>query len=71
MDARIFVFFSLLFIFGFSSYPDSSEISSLSNPIYMQAELGEAEAQYALGNHFYSDTGTKIDLQKNHFFFVF
>ena len=64
MDARIFVFFSLLFLFGFSSYPDSSEISSLSNPIYMQAELGDADAQYVLANQFYSDTDTKIDLKK-------
>ncbi len=64
MDARIFLFFSLLFLFGFSNYPDSYEISSLSNPIFMQAELGDVEAQYALGNQFYSDTGTKVDLKK-------
>ena len=64
MGARIFVFSSFLFIFGFSSYPDSSEITSLSNPVYMQAALGDSEAQYALGNQYYSDTGAKFNLHK-------
>ncbi len=64
MDARIFVFSSLLFLFGFSSYPDPSEITSLNNPVFIQATLGDSEAQYALGNQFYTDTGTKFNLHK-------
>ena len=64
MDARIFVFASLLFIFGFSSYPDSSEIESLDNPVYLQAALGDSESQFALGNQYHAELGANFNLQK-------